>query len=456
VEEDKKMDEMKEVQVIQELIKNRKYADIRHMISEWNSVHIGDILEELDKNNALILFRMLPKDMAVEVFSYLAYEAQMDIIESITEAEIKNILDELYFDDLVDILEEMPASVVKNILKHTKPEERALINQFLNYPENSAGSIMTIEYVDLKKEMKVSEALDHIKKTAPDKETIYTCYIIDKNRKLEGIVSLRRLILSDRDITIEDIMNTDVVSVNTSDDQEAIAAVFKKYDLIVLPVVDNESRLTGIITIDDIVDVIEQENTEDFQKMAAMIPSEEKYLESGTFYLAKNRITWLIVLMISATFTGAIIRRYEDVIQSVVVLAAFIPMLMDTGGNAGSQSATLIIRGLALGDVEPKDIMKIIWKELRVSLLVGVIMAGINFARILIFDGVPLNVGLVVSLTMFITIVLAKLVGAVLPLGARKLKLDPAIMASPLITTIVDAAALIVYFWLATVLIGGL
>ena len=448
------MDEMKEVVIIQELIRDRKYAEIKQMIEEWNSVHIGDILEELDMNSALILFRILPKDMAVEVFSYLPYEKQMSIIQAITDAEIKNIIDELYFDDLVDILEEMPANIVKNILKHAKPEERALINQFLNYPENSAGSLMTIEYVELTKDMKVSEAIEHIKKTAPDKETIYTCYITNNNRKLGGIVSLRRLILSDRDLIIEDIMNTDVITVNTTDDQEAIAAIFKKYDLIVLPVVDNEGRLTGIITIDDIVDVIDQENTEDFQKMAAMIPSEEKYLESGTFFLAKNRITWLIVLMISATFTGAIIRRFEDVLQSVVVLASFIPMLMDTGGNAGSQSATLIIRGLALGDVEPKDIVKILWKEFRVSMLVGLIMALINFARILIFDGVGIKVGAVVSITMFVTIVLAKIVGAMLPIGARKLKLDPAIMASPLITTIVDAAALVVYFLLATAFLG--
>ena len=446
--------EVNGIELIQELIRNRKYADVKQMISEWNSVHIGDVLEELDKNNALILFRMLPKDMSVEVFSYLSYEQQVAIIESITDAEIKTILDELYFDDLVDILEEMPANIVKNILKNTKAEERALINQFLNYPENSAGSLMTIEYVDLRKEMKVSDALEHIKKTAPNKETIYTCYIIDNNRKLEGIVSLRKLILAERDLIIEDIMNTDVISVNTLDDQESIAALFKKYDLIALPVADNESRLTGIITIDDIVDVIEQENTEDFHKMAAMAPSEEKYLESGTMHLAKNRIVWLLVLMVSASFTGAIIRRFEDVLQSVVILAAFIPMLMDTGGNAGSQSATLIIRGLALGDITTKDIFKILWKELRVSLLVGIALSGLNFFRVILLDGVKINVALVVSITMFLTIVLAKIVGAALPIGARKLKLDPAIMASPLITTIVDAVSLVVYFWLASVLLG--
>lgn len=448
------MNEKKEVLTIQELIKCGKYSEIKQVIHEWNSVHIGDILEELDINNALIFFRILPKDVAVEVFSYLSNEQQMAIIEAITDVEMKNIIDKLYFDDLVDMLEEMPANIVKNILKNTKDEERTLINQFLNYPENSAGSLMTIEYVELRKEMKVYQALEHIKKTAPDKETIYTCYITNNSRKLEGIVSLKRLILSDRDIIIKDIMNKDVISVNTTYDQEEVASIFKKYDLIVLPVVDNEKRLTGIITIDDIVDVIDQENTEDFQKMAAMSPSEEKYLESGIVYLAKQRITWLVILMVSATFTGAIIRRFEDVLQSVVILAAFIPMIMDTGGNAGSQSATLIIRGLALGDIEPKDILKILWKELRVSLLVGAALSGINFIRILIFDRVDINVGIVVTITMFLTVVLAKIVGAALPLGARKLKLDPAIMASPLITTIVDTAALILYFWLASIFLG--
>jgi magnesium transporter len=444
------MEENREIDEILELMKARKYTEIRSIISEWNAVHIGDVMEELDRNNSLVFFRMLPKDTAVEVFSYLSNEQQMTIIESITDAEVRNIVNELYFDDMIDILEEMPASIVKNVLQHTKPEERNLINQFLNYPENSAGSLMTIEYVDLRKEMKVSEALDHIKKTAPDKETIYTCYVIDRNRKLEGIVSLRRLILTDRDLTIDEIMNTDVISVHTLDDQEAIAGLFKKYDLIALPVVDNEDRLTGIITIDDAVDVIEQENTEDFHKMAAMAPSEEKYLESGTFSLARNRIVWLIVLMISATFTGMIIRSFEDVLQSVVILAAYIPMLMDTGGNAGSQSATLIIRGMALGDIEIRDILKVVWKELRVSVLVGLSLALLNFLRIIFIERVPANVAGVVSVTMFLTIVLAKIVGCVLPIGARKLKLDPAIMASPLITTIVDAVSLVVYFWLAS------
>ncbi len=411
-------------------------------------------MEELDKSSYLILFRILPKDMAAEVFSYLSYEQQRYIIDSITDKEIKNIVDELFFDDMIDIIEEMPANVVKKILKNTKEEERLLINQFLNYPENSAGSLMTIEYVDLKKEMTVKEAIDHIKETGVDKETIYTCYVTDKNRKLEGLVSLRKLVISDDDKTVDEIMERDIIYVNTHDDQEEIAYLFKKYDLMAIPVVDKEGRLTGIITIDDIVDVIEQENTEDFQKMAAMSPSEQEYLETSTLSLAKHRITWLLILMISATFTGSIIRKFEEVLQSVVILAAYIPMLMDTGGNAGAQASTLIIRGMALGEIEIKDILKVIWKELRVSTIVGVILSLVNFMRIYFIDKVSLKVAITVCSTLFFTVVLAKIVGAILPIGARKLKLDPAIMASPLITTIVDAVALILYFSMASWILG--
>ncbi len=355
---------------------------------------------------------------------------------------------------MIDIIEEMPANVVKKILKNTKEEERLLINQFLNYPENSAGSLMTIEYVDLKKEMTVKEAIDHIKETGVDKETIYTCYVTDKNRKLEGLVSLRKLVISDDDKTVDEIMERDIIYVNTHDDQEEIAYLFKKYDLMAIPVVDKEGRLTGIITIDDIVDVIEQENTEDFQKMAAMSPSEQEYLETSTLSLAKHRITWLLILMISATFTGSIIRKFEEVLQSVVILAAYIPMLMDTGGNAGAQASTLIIRGMALGEIEIKDILKVIWKELRVSTIVGVILSLVNFMRIYFIDKVSLKVAITVCSTLFFTVVLAKIVGAILPIGARKLKLDPAIMASPLITTIVDAVALILYFSMASWILG--
>lgn len=439
---------------ITKLINEKRYVEAKKEVTKLNVVDIAELLEELDKNSYLILFRILPKDMAAEVFSYLSYEQQRYIIDSITDKEIKNIVDELFFDDMIDIIEEMPSNVVKKILKNTKEEERILINQFLNYPENSAGSLMTIEYVDLKKEMTVKQAIEHIKKTGVDKETIYTCYVTDKNRKLEGLVSLRKLVISDDDKTVDEIMEKDIIYVNTHDDQEEIAYLFKKYDLMAIPVVDKEGRLTGIITIDDIVDVIEQENTEDFQKMAAMSPSEEEYLDTSVLTLAKHRITWLLILMISATFTGSIIRKFEEVLQSVVILAAFIPMLMDTGGNAGAQTSTLIIRGMALGEIEIRDILRVIWKELRVSTVVGVILSLVNFLRIYYLEKVSFEVAVTVCSTLFFTIVLAKIVGAILPIGARKLKLDPAIMASPLITTIVDAVALILYFSMASWILG--
>lgn len=439
---------------VMELMQEKRFGDARREVMNLNVVDIAEIIEEFDKNQALILFRMLPKDTAVEVFAYLSNEQQLAIIDAITDREIKHIMDELYFDDMIDFLEEMPASVVKKILKNTKEEERILINQFLNYPENSAGSLMTIEYVGLKKEMTLREALDYIKRIALDKETVYTCYVTDANRKLEGIISLRKLVTHDEDKTVGEMMNTDVIYVHTHDDQETIVHLFKKYDLMAIPVVDKEERLTGIITIDDIVDVIEQENTEDFHRMAAMAPSEEEYLETPVFTLARHRITWLLILMISATFTGNIIRRFEDVLSSVVVLAAFIPMLMDTGGNAGSQSSTLVIRGLALGDIKLTDILKVLWKELRVSSIVGIVMAVINFLRIYYFEKLSMQIAITVSVTMFVTVVLAKLVGGALPIAARRMKLDPAIMASPLITTIVDAVALIVYFSMAAWILG--
>lgn len=330
-------------------------------MAKKNVVDIAALLSEIkDKELVVKIFRILPKDIAADVFSYMEHEQKLFIINSITDAEVANIINDLYIDDTVDFLEELPANMVKKILKNTDETTRAIINQFLNYPEHSAGSIMTIEYVDLKKEMTVEEALEHIRKTGVDKETINTCYVIDENRILEGIISIRKLILCDKNSIIKDIMKKDFIYVNTLDDQETVAKLFKKYDLISIPVTDNEKRLVGIITIDDIIDIIDQENTEDLQKMAAMAPSEEEYLKTSTLQLAKNRITWLLILMISATFTGNIIRKFEDVLQSVVILAAFIPMLMDTGGNAGSQSSTLIIRGLALGEIKSKDVLKVI------------------------------------------------------------------------------------------------
>ncbi|WP_315114724.1 magnesium transporter [uncultured Clostridium sp.] len=443
-----------EIEEILSLISEKKYAEVREKIINLNPVHIGEIIENLDLSEAILIFRMLPKDLAVDVFNYINTEFQEKIIYSITDKEIKHIIDELYFDDMIDLLEEMPAKVVKKILQNSNVEERKLINEFLNYPESSAGSLMTIEYVDLKKDMTIREAIEHIKFTGINKETIYNCYVIDGHRKLEGIVSLRKLILSDYDLKVEEVMNKDVVYVNTHQDQEYVASIFKKYDIIVVPVVDKEDRLTGIITIDDIIDVIDQENTEDFQKMAAMAPSEEAYLETGVWTLAKNRLTWLIILMLSATFTGGILKKFEDVLQSVVVLTFFIPMLMDTGGNSGSQSATLVIRSLALGEIDEKDTLRVVTKELGVSLIVGVLLSFVNFLRIYYLQGTDLMVSLTVCITLLFTVVLAKIVGAVLPIFAKKLKVDPAIMASPLITTIVDACALIVYFSVAKLLLN--
>lgn len=441
-------------EMILNFIEQGKYAEVRKEVVDMNVVDIAQLFEEIDQQKLLVIFRILPKEIASGVFSYIPYELQRYIIESITDKEIKSILDELFFDDTIDFLEEMPSNIVKKVLKNTDEKTRKLINQFLNYPEDSAGSIMTIEYVDLKKEMTVKQAVQQIKETGVDKETIDTCYVLDNNRKLEGVISIRKLILSEDSTVVKDIMKTDVMYINTHDDQEKIASLFKKYDFLSMPVVDNECRLVGIVTIDDIVDIIDQENTEDFQKMAAMQPSEEEYLKTNALVLAKHRITWLLILMISATFTGNIIRKFDEVLQSVVVLASFIPMLMDTGGNAGSQSSTLIIRGLALGEIRLKDVFKVLWKELQVSCLVGIALSAVNFVRIYYFEKVDLLISVTVCITLFFTIILAKIVGGILPIIAKKLKVDPAIMASPLITTIVDAVALILYFSTATWLLG--
>lgn len=439
---------------ILELIIENKLTDARRELEDMNIVDIAQLFEEIDQHQMVKFFRILPKDIAADVFSYMPTEHQAYIIQSITDFEIRHIIDDLFFDDTVDLIEEMPAVVVKKVLKNTDENIRKLINQFLNYPEDSAGSIMTIEFVDLKREMTVKQAVEHIKRTGIDKETIDTCYVINANRKLEGIVSIRRLILSEDDQLVEDIMDTDIIYIHTYDDQEQIAKLFKKYDLTTMPVVDNETRLVGIITVDDVVDIIEQENTEDIHKMAAMTPSEEEYLKTSVFTLARNRIVWLLVLMISATLTGNIISRFQNVLQTIVVLASYMPMLMNTSGNAGSQASTLAIRGLALGEVVPSDFLKIVWKEFRVSILVGIMLATVNFARIIIFDGVSITIGLVVCISLFFTVIMAKIVGGLLPIAAQKLKLDPAIMASPLISTICDAVSLTIYFTMSTWLLG--
>lgn len=436
-------------ETIMKLIQENRYKEVRNEISEMNIVDIAQLLMELDKTKLLILFRILPKEIAADVFSYVSLELQQYIIESITDKEIRNIVNDLFIDDAVDFLEEMPSNVVKKVLRNTDEETRKLINQFLKYPEYSAGSVMTIEFVDLKKQMTVKEALCHIRATGVDKETINTCYVIDKGRKLEGVLSIRKLILADESIIIGDIMNEDVIYANTLDDQETVADLFKKYDLTALPVVDNEHRLVGIVTIDDIVDIIEQENTEDLHKMAAMEPLEEEYLKTSPLKLAKHRIVWLLILMISATFTGSIIKRYEELLQSMVVLTSFIPMIMDTGGNAGSQASTLIIRGMALGEIRTSDILKIFLKEIRVSLITGFILALVNFARLVFLERTDIIIASVVCFSLLITVIIAKMVGSTLPIAAKTLHLDPAIMAGPLITTLVDALALSIYFKIA-------
>jgi magnesium transporter len=435
-------------------IEEKKYQEVRKELSDMNEVDVAELLESLDIQTTLLIFRLLPKDLASEVFSHFSKDQQLSIVNVITDKELMHIMDELFFDDMVDLIEEMPANIVNKILQNSSEDQRKLINQFLKYPDDSAGSIMTIEYVDLKKAMTIKDALNHIKETGMSKETVYTCYVTDDERKLRGFISLRTLVTTDEQVLIKDIIDEDVVSVNTHDDQENVANVFKKYGYLALPVVDNENRLTGIITVDDIMDVMVQEATEDFQRMAAMSPSEEAYLSTGVFTLARHRLPWLLILMISATFTGRIMGHFESVLTSVVILSAFIPMLMDTGGNSGSQSSTLIIRGLATGEIKLCHWLKVLWKELRVSLLVGVALSIVNFARLLFVEKIDFIIAITVSITIVVTVMAAKIVGGLLPLIAKKMKLDPAIMAGPLITTIVDALALIVYFGVATALLG--
>ena len=431
-----------------------KKAELRGALNMLNEVDIAEYLQTLDNDKMLLVFRLLPKDISAEIFSYMDADQQARIIDALGDEEAVRILDDMFIDDAVDFLEELPAGVVKRILKNCDENKRALINQFLRYPENSAGSIMTIEYMDFHVGTTVGQAMDAIRQNAPDKETINTLYILDDRRVLLGTVALRKLLLSADDRKVEQLMNTQVISVRTTDDQELVADTVRKYDLLSIPVVDHENRMVGIITVDDIVDVIEEENTEDFEKMAAMLPSDDTYLKTSVLTLAKNRLPWLLILMISALCTGQIITHFEKVLESAaglgVALVASIPMLMDTGGNCGSQASTLAIRGLALGEIEPKNIWKVMWKELRVALILGVVLASVNFLRIFFLTSYGTNVALIVSLTMFCTIIIAKLIGCSLPLLAKAIHLDPALMASPLITTLVDAASLTILFTIAT------
>ena len=441
------------VEALLDLLERRDYHALRAMLAEENEVDIAEGIAQLPQEKAVVAFRTLPKELAAEVFSNLPPETQQIIIQSATDQELSAIVEELYVDDAVDMLEELPANVVKRVLKNARPDTRRLINQYLNYPENSVGSIMTAEFTDLRQTMTVAEAIDHIRRTGADSESIYTCYVTNASRKLEGVVSIRELLLAGDDQLVADLMETDVITAETTEDQEEAVARMMKYDFISLPVVDKEQRLVGIVTVDDVMDVMEEEATEDFEKMAAMAPSEKPYLKTSVFALAKHRIMWLLVLMISGMITGGILGRYEAAFATMPLLVTFIPMLTDTGGNAGSQSSTLVIRGMAVGEIELRDFVKVFWKELRVSLLVGVILSAVNFVRLIITYPGNEMIALTVTLALLVTVLLAKTVGGVLPMVAKLCRADPAIMAAPLITTIVDAISLVVYFQIASALL---
>ena len=426
----------------------RDLAALKETLKNSSPVDIAEGIEELDDEQTIKYFRMLPKDIAAEVFAYLSSNTQQNIVNAIKDYEISHIIDELFVDDAVDFIEEMPAGVVKRVLSNLPAEKRDIINNFLKYPEGSAGSIMTIEYVDLKEHLTVAEAFDRIRRDGVDKETIYTCYVIDSARRLLGAVSAKTLLLSSVSDRIGDIMEREVIFATTSEDKEGIANDFRKYGLLAMPVVDNENRLVGIVTVDDVLEVQEEEATEDFEIMAAISPSDEPYMKTSIWNLSKNRLLWLLLLMLTATLTGSIIAGFEDALAVMPVLVTFIPMLMDTGGNAGAQSSTLVIRGIALEEIEPTDIFRVWWKELRVSIICGGVLAIVNFVRILIMNSSS-SIALSVSLALYVTIIISKSVGCLLPLVAKKLRLDPAVMAAPVITTIVDAGALLVFFGIA-------
>ena len=444
---------MMDIQALLELLERRDLHALRAALLEENEVDIAEFLEELPQDKIVVVFRALPKEMAAEVFSNLEPDTQQVIIQSATDQEVSAIVEELYVDDAVDMLEELPANVVKRVLKAARPDTRKLINQFLNYPDNSVGSIMTAEFTDLKQSMTVAQAIAHIRRTGENSESVYTCYVTDAGRRLEGVLTIKELLLAQDEQLIADLMETDVITAETTEDQEEAVARMMKYDFISLPVVDKEGRLVGIVTVDDVMDVMEEEATEDFEKMAAMAPSEKPYLKTSVLSLAKHRILWLLVLMISGMITGGILGQYEAAFAAMPLLVTFIPMLTDTGGNAGSQSSTLVIRGMAVGEIQLKDFAKVFWKELRVSTLVGVVLSAVNFVRLIITYPGNQMVALTVALALFVTVLLAKTVGGVLPMAAKLCHADPAIMAAPLITTIVDAISLVVYFRIACALL---
>ena len=433
-----------------QLLGQRQFKAVRSILDVMNEVDIASLLSTLSDKELALAFRLIPKDKAAEVFSNMDTSMQTYLVTMFTEKELKELLDDLYMDDTVDMLEELPANLVKRILATVSASDRSMINQLLNYPEDSAGSIMTTEYVDLREEMTVGQAMAHIKKTGIHKETIYTCYITER-RKLVGIVSAKDLMTTDDDVPIKDLMETEIISVYTHSDQEQVAQLFTKYDLLALPVIDQDGRMVGIVTFDDAMDVMVDEATEDITKMAAINPSEKTYFETSVLQHAKNRIPWLLILMFTSIITGTIITRYENAFAAIPLLVSFIPMLMDTGGNCGSQSATLIIRGIALDEIRFTDLFKVMFKEFRISLIVGAFLAVANGVRIFIQYHNP-GLAVVIACSLMGTVIMAKLVGCTLPLLAKKVNLDPAIMASPLITTLVDTFSILIYFNIATVL----
>mgnify|MGYP002771654433 FL=1 len=448
-----------EIEEIIDLIEEKKYSRLRSILLENNAVDIAEMIENVNDrlglDKAILTFRMLPKDVSVEVFAYLPEEDQVEVINGITQREIDHIIEELAFDDMIDLLEELPANLVDKILLNTTKEERSLINTFLNYPENSAGSLMTIDYIDFKVDMTVRQCLEHIKEAGLDSETVYTCYVMDRDRMLLGVVSLRALVMADGDEIVADIMHDDPMSINVLTDQEEVSNIFKRYGILALPVVDKEGRLVGIITVDDIFDVIDDEVTEDFQRMAGVTgDSDEDYLDMSVFKHARNRLPWLFILMISYIFTGNIIANVENLVAAIPALVIYMPMVMGTGGNSGSQSATLIIRGLATEDIEVKDFLRVLWKEFRTSIIVGVVLSLLNMARIVFLDRRGFLVALTVSASMCLVVMVAKMVGSMLPIIAKKIGIDPALMAGPLVSSLTDMISLAIYFQMATMILN--
>ena len=448
------METRNELEELQRLLASKQYTNLRQYLSELNEADIAALMEELEGEEMLKVFRILPKNLAADVFSYLEVESQQAIISSLSDKEAGTVIDNLMADDAADFLEEMPANIVKKLLASANPDTRKAVNQLLRYPEDSAGSLMTVEYVSLKESYTVDQAIERIRAVGLDSETINICYVLDASRELVGTVALRYLLLSQGDKLVSDIMHENVISIHTLMDQEQVAAQFKKYDFTAMPVVDNENRMVGIITVDDIVDIMEEEVTEDMEKMAAIVPSDKPYMKATVGETYKKRIPWLLLLMVSATFTGAIIASFEEALSVYAALIAFIPMLMDTGGNAGGQASVTVIRGLSLGEITYHDVPRVIWKEVRVAILCGCTLAAANFAKLMLFDRVGVMVSLTVCLTLVAAVLMAMLVGCLLPVAAKKVGFDPAVMASPFITTIVDALSLLVYFRFATILLG--